>query len=183
MIIAAIPYCPANEGKPKPEPGKDLGYAINQFFDRLRPGDWGLILDHDLMLTTRDWYRRMERAVLTHPDAGFFTTMRYPAVNLWSVPAGIDKKKIYDIRYHRQLGKHIAEIHEGKIVDVTDWKKLKPAAPTSGIFLVARNVWKKIGGFKNGFKHIDHDFHKRVMDSGLRCYLMRDVYMYHAKGL
>lgn len=180
MIIAAIPYCPEHEGR-KPEPGLDLGYAINELMERLRDDDWALILDHDLMITTRTWYRQLERAIREKPDAGFFTCLRWPAVNTWSTPGGVERT--FDVRYHRQFGKTLAKANEGELVDVTDWTKLKPPEPTSGIFLVPKKVWREVGGFKNGFKQIDHNFHKRVADAGYRVYLMRDVYMYHMKGL
>lgn len=177
MILAAIPYCPATEGA-VPEPGKDFGYAINQFFDRLRDDDWGLVLDHDLMFTTRDWYRRLERAVAKYPDAGFFTLMRAPAseVTRYSEPKGIDSGS-NDMAYHWKFGKRWSAETEGQIDDITGQDC------TAGIFLMSKRVWTQVGGFDSGFKaeFIDYKMHKKVVAAGLRAYLIRDVYLFHGK--
>lgn len=183
MIITSTPYCPASEGA-APEPGRDYGYAINCVMERLREHDWLFLYEHDLFLTTRTWYRRLERAVLQKPNAGFFTVMRYPAVTAWSAPQEA-KPGQYDIRYHRKLGAQIEKAYEGRVDDVTEYEKLPSGLATAGIFLVKKAVWAEVGGFKAGFKEekIDYDFHNRVRATGRKCYLIRDVYMFHAKGL
>ena len=179
MIIAAIPYCPRDEGS-VPGPGLDLGHAINQHFERIRDDDWLLTLDHDLMLTTRDWYRRLERAIEQQPDAGFFTLMRAPAstATLWSQPEGV-KRNSTDIVYHRTFGRELAARENGHLEDVTD-KNV-----TAGIFLMKKIVWRAVGGWKNGFKaeSIDYDMHRRIRSAGYRIYLIRDVYCHHSKFL
>lgn len=186
MIVTGTPYCPVGEGA-NPEPGRDYGYAINCFFDRLRDDDWGFLVEHDLHFTTRHWYRALERALAAKPATGFFTAMRWPAVSSWSAPAEArpTKAEKYDVRYHRRLGEEIAKKYQGQIDDVTEYEKLESASPTAGIFLVSKRVWAEVGGFKSGFKEerIDHDFHHKVRATGRRIYLLRDVYFYHAKGL
>jgi GT2 family glycosyltransferase len=181
VIVTAIPYCPDGEGKSTLK-GTDLGYAINETAKRLRPEDWLFVFDHDMFFTTRIWYRQIERHVREEPQAGFFTTMRYPASNLWSMPREIGPKQ-FDIRYHRSIGGLLAKQYAGQRQDVTDYKKLDPPTPTAGIFLFSKVVWTEVGGFKRGFKRIDHDFHRRVRATGRRIFLMRDVYLFHAKGL
>ena len=183
MIITSTPYCPVMEGA-VPEPGRDYGHAINLVMERLRSDDWLFLYEHDLFLTTRTWYRSLERATLAKPDAGFFTVMRFPAVTQWCAPIEA-KAGQYDIRYHRKLGAQLAKNYEGRIDDVTDYERLPSGLPTAGIFLVRKSVWSEVGGFKAGFKEekIDYDFHNRVRATGRRCYLIRDVYLFHAKGL
>jgi hypothetical protein len=180
------PYCPVKEGA-TPEPGMDYGYAINECMSRLRDDDWGFIFDHDCHLTTRFWFRALERAVIAHPDAGLMTTMRWPAVSTWSAPSEARPRgaEQYDIRYHRKLGEQIARKYQGRVDDVTAFEALPSASPTAGIFLIPKRVWAEVGGFKSGFKaeRIDHDFHIKVRATGRRCLLIRDVYFYHAKGL
>lgn len=177
MIIAAIPYCPRVEGT-VPEPGKDFGYAINSVFERLHADDWLLVLDHDLMFTTRDWYRRLEAAVAAKPDAGFFTLFRAPASEKtkWSEPPGVDAAS-NDMAYHWKYGKRLAEAESGKLSDITDEEC------TAGIFLMSKAVWRAVGGFDRGFKaeFIDYAMHKKVRAAGYRSYLIRDVYMFHGK--
>lgn len=187
MIIAATPYCPVAEGA-HPEPGRDYGYAINCFFERLRDDDWGFLMEHDVTPpTTRGWYRSLERAVLALPEAGFFTVMRWPAVSKWSQPREVTPKKNeqYDVRYHRRIGEELARKYKGQIDDVTEYEKLESGCPTAGIFLCSKKVWAEVGGFKSGFKEekIDYDFHLKVRSTGRRIYLLRDVYFFHAKGL
>lgn len=170
-----------------PEPGRDYGYAINCFFERLRDDDWGFVVEHDLHWTTRTWFRALERAVLALPRAGFFTVMRWPAVSSWSAPkeAAPAKSERNDILYHRRLGTALEKKYKGQIDDVTEYERLESGSPTAGIFLMSKAVWAEVGGFKSGFKEerIDHDMHQKVRSSGRRCYLLRDVYFFHAKGL
>lgn len=186
MIAVGIPYCPRLEGT-VPESGLDLGYAINQFMDRLRDDDWALILDHDLVFATRPdhWYRAMEGYVAANPEAGFFTPYRWPASKRrpWLQPPQVTAT--YDMRYHRKVGANLAEANRGQLQDITEWEKLPGGNPSAGIFLVRKSVWGEVGGFKNGFKKegIDHDFHARVRATGRRCYLMKDVYLFHSKEL
>ena len=183
MILCMTPFCPASEGL-TPEPGKDFGYAINCAMERLREGDWAFILDHDVSLTTRGaWFRALEAAVSRYPEAGFFTPMRYPANTRWLQPK--EALKSYDVREHRKMGEELAAKYRGQIEDVTDFEKLDGGLPSAGLWLVSKNAWKEVGGFKPGFKHenVDYDFHKRVRSFGRRVYLLRDVYLFHAKGL
>ena len=69
--------------------------------------------------------------------------------------------------------------------DVTEWEKLESGLPSAGIFLVSRKAWEQVGGFRAGFKaeNIDYDFHRRVRKAGLRAYLLKEVYLFHSKGL
>lgn len=177
MIIAAIPYCPRDEGT-VPEPGRDFGYSINAVFERLREEDWLLVLDHDLCFTTRDWYRRLEAAVAKYPDAGFFTLMRAPAsqATIWSQPPGVNAAS-NDMAYHWKFGKQLAEREAGNVEDVTHHEC------TAGIFLMCKRVWQAVGGFDSGFKAemIDYSMHRKVVAAGYRAYLIRDVYMFHGK--
>lgn len=204
MIHTTIPYCPLTEGS-VPEPGKDLGYAINQTFERLHDDDWLFNLDHDVVLTTRHWYRSLERAVERYPDAGFFTVMRAPAICEWAVPVEFTEGRnnfdeVYwqrkgirmdrrnfklDVRFYRDIGERVAKNYVGQIADITDPDKLKGGVPNGGLFLISKRVWKQLGGFKPGFKdeQIDFDMHYRVRDAGLRAFLIQDVFLHHQKDL
>lgn len=183
MIICAVPFCASNEGT-VPEAGKDYGHAINQFMERLWDDDWAFIVDHDCHLETRGaWFRALERAVARFPEAGFFTPMRFPANTRWLAPK--EALKSYDVREHRKLGEELAAKYRDQIEDVTDYEKLDGGLPAAGIWLVSKRVWREVGGYKNGFKqeNVDYDFHARVRAAGRRVYLLREVYLFHAKGL
>jgi len=188
MIIVFTPYCPKNEGK-SPKPGMDLGYANNECMSRLNPDDWGFFLEHDLLATTSNWYRHLELAVKSHPEAGFFTTLRWPGPkqSRWSIPDfSKSGKKVRAMTWkdHKKWSQKLEKRCWGDFQDVTVSEKLPGGNPTSGIFLLSRRVWKEVGGFKNGFKEaqIDHDFHRRVREAGYTIYLMRGLYFYHQKG-
>ena len=185
MIIVFAPYCPEKEGT-TPAPGMDLGYANNESMRRLFPEDWGFLLEHDLLPTTTNWYRQLELAVMSKPEAGFFTAMRWfgPPEMRWCVPEfdGVSTEVLSSWRFHRKHGRRLEKKHWGELQDITDHKNLPGGNPTSGIFLVSKSVWEEVGGFKRGFKFIDYDFHQRVCDAGYRGYLIRGLYFYHQRG-
>lgn len=187
MILPCIPYCPRREGT-VPEPGLDLGYAINETMERLRPDDWAFILDHDLSfpLPQARWGRRLETAIAKKPDAGFFTCYRWPASKRkpWLQPREITRRS-YDMRYHRDIAVTLDESYGDELQDVTKWETLPGGSPGAGIFLLSRRAWEEVGEFKHGFKKegIDYDYHERTRAAGLRCFLMKGVYCMHAKEL
>jgi len=192
MIVAGVPYCPEDEGT-DPEPGMDLGYAMNKFMGMLGEDDWGFLIDHDLLFTTRVWYRQLEAVIRDKPDAGFFTVLRFPTAVDWYKPKikkdrsyTEDKvRRVFDLRWHRHIGKMLADKKFSEIQDVTEWERLKGGSKGAGIFLISKRVWHEVGGFKNGFKteKIDQDMYSRVRDAGRRIYLMKGFYMFHLKDL
>jgi GT2 family glycosyltransferase len=185
MIIVFTPYCPNNEGK-IPEPGMDLGYANNECMRRLLPKDWGFFLEHDLSPTTPNWYRHLEFAVKSKPEAGFFTAMRWTGPPGWCVPnfKEVPLKQLLSWNFHRKYGQKLEDECWGKLQDITEYEKLPGGNASAGIFLVSKSVWEEVGKFKNGFKseHIDYDFHRRVRSAGYRGYLISGLYFYHQKG-
>ena len=155
---------------------------------RLLPEDWGFFLEHDLFPTTSNWYRHLELAVKSKPDAGFFTAMRWAGPPGWLVPEftkKVPKTKLHDWRFHRKYGRRVESNLWGQLKDITEYEKLSGGRPSAGIFLVSKSVWEDVGGFKNGFKdeQIDYDFHRRVRDAGYRGYLISGLYFYHQKGV
>lgn len=188
LIIVFTPYCPEEEGE-FPMPGLDLGYANNECMCRLKSDDWGFFLEHDLFPTTPKWYRHLELAVKSCPEAGFFTAMRWPGPPEieWCLPDfGISRKRIDAMTWkdHRGYGQRLESDHWGDLKDVTESEKLPGGDPTAGIFLVSRRVWEEVDGFKSGFKsaQIDYDFHRRVRSAGYSIYLISGLYFYHQKG-
>lgn len=184
FILITVPYCPRHSGS-VPEPGMDLGYAINQIMERLAPNDWAFLLDHDLTWFT-DYRPFLLSAIKAQPDAGFFTCYRYPASKRkpWLQPHEITRRT-YDLRYHKAVAKQLAYSYGNELQDVTKWEKLPGGSPGAALFLLSKRAWARVGGFKPGFKKegIDYDFHVRIREAGMRAYLMKSVYCYHAKEL
>ncbi len=179
MIYTYIPYCEKGKGIPE---GKDVGLAMNQFMELLGKDDWAFLGEHDVMPTTADWFRRMERATRAIPDAGFFVPKRYfcDPSNNYLAPAGMGTgPPSTDITVHYEIGKAVAERYDGQLTDITD----PPGANISALWLISRKSWERAGGFDSGYKGIDRRFHGKVKRAGMRCYLLEDVYMAHFKEM
>ena len=175
MIVTYVPYCPYYFGEPK---GEDVGGTVNDFFDkRMLEFDWCFVSEHDVMATTHDWYRRMERHAEAHPDAILMPLRWYchssnPALK----PRGDRLPDLTNIEQHFELGARLAECYDGEseTVDVQ-------ASPLAALWLLSKETWRKAGGFPHGFKGYDRQFYKRAREQEIEIRVMLDVYFMHAK--
>jgi len=176
MILTAMPYAPDRT--------RNYGRALNEFFDRLLPGDWGFVLDHDAAFTTSDWFTILERSIKAEPEAGAFTCMmnRLPGPTaLWQIEPDIDHTND-DYEYHRRIGRALAD-RPLKLIDVT-------TPPDRGrvlnmAFCLRKETWHAIGGFSEDPPRLcDHDkfLHVAVRRLGKRILLIRNLYLYHWIG-
>ena len=53
----------------------DLGRAYNEAMSLLPDGAWAVLLDHDMLLTTRQWFHQYQEAIAFKPDAGAFVAV------------------------------------------------------------------------------------------------------------
>lgn len=185
MIYTHIPYAPSDKKL-------DLGWAYNNFMERIGIDDWACFLDHDAMFTTRDWYVQLESIVKQNGDSGCFTAMTNRVGNPMQLPdydfenwgKAADRKTFHleklsseysnhDIKLHRTIGKQLFEKHGLQV------SNLSLEFPMSGVLiLVSKRTWKKVR-FANGFLGVDNQFHTDCVLQGLPVYLMNGVYVYH----
>lgn len=167
MIVTHIPYCPSEV-----DDGYDLGWTYNELMSRLRPGDWGVFLDHDAMFTTPYWHRQIEKAIANTSDADAFTCLTNRIGCPWQRPPGISQTD-HDVRYHRAVGQRLYD--EGySPFDVTDNQLM------SGVLIVlSKDAWERGAKFESGFYGVDNSLHLAVRKMGGKVYLLRDVYVYH----
>lgn len=185
MIYTYIPYAPLDKKQ-------NLGWAYNNFMEKIGLDDWACFLDHDAMFTTRDWYGQLEAIVQQNEGVGCFTAMtnrignpmqtaNYDFAKWEQAP---DRKAFHrealkehysnhDIRFHRTLGKQLFEEFGLQVSELTlQW-------PMSGVLmLVSKRTWEKVR-FTEGFLGVDNQFHTDCVHQGLPVYLMEGVYVYH----
>lgn len=181
VIWNFVPYCPANEGAPD-FVGSDLGAAYNRYIEPLPSGDWACFLDHDVMQTTRKWYRLLEQATVALPGAGAFvaTASRLnPTLSGWQM-AGLEFSDCDDIVRHWREGERRYQHYGAAAVDVTDIEDKKPCAPLSGAgFCVSVDAWRAVGGAPSGFAQVDWRIHRLLREGGYRIYHLPGWYIYH----
>lgn len=141
-------------------------------------GDWACFLDHDAMFTTPDWYVQLEDIVeglsVLHPDAGLLTavTNRIGNAEQLLFEKTSREAQIHDIYFHRQVGKKIQSAFMTRLKEAN-------CSISGVVLLISKAVWKRAGGFKEGFLGIDNDMDKKVRETGSKVYIMLGVYVYH----
>lgn len=150
---------------------RNLGRAYNDAM-RLLPDDgWAVLMDHDISLTTRDWYRQIAEAVAFKPDAGAFVAVTNRIAAPWQRAAESDRN-VHDMAYHRQIGK--ARLKVRTLLDITETKGF------GGVLMViSKTAWAEVGGFVDGLLCVDHHMHFALGQAGRRVYLLEGLYVYH----
>lgn len=160
MIVAFTPFAV----------DRNYGAACNAHMQLLSDGDWGVIMDHDMMWTTREWFLQIAEAVTAHPRA-MFTAMTNRIAAPWQRPDGVDVNN-HDVAYHRELGR--LRLKQRTLLDVTHTKGLGGV-----IMVVSKAAWQEVGGFVDGLFCVDHNMHFAHADVGRPVYVMENLYVYH----
>lgn len=148
----------------------NLGAAYNKAMLSVPDDGWGCLLDHDIMFTTRTWYRQLEEAIAVQP-AGSFTAGTNRIRSKWQTVAVSGD----DIGHHRRIGESMAA--KRTLLDVTD------TAGWGGVLmLVSKASWRAAGGFPDGLFCVDHLFHFALKAAGRRVWLIEGLYVYHWRG-
>jgi hypothetical protein len=148
----------------------NLGRAYNEAMSLLPDDAWAVFLDHDAMLTTREWYRQLEEAVAFQPEAAFCAvTNRIAAV--WQQAREADPEN-FDIVYHRRIGADRLKVRT--LLDVTDTKGFGGV-----LFCLSKAAWREVGGFVDGLLCVDHQMHFALKRAGRRIYLLEGLYLFH----
>jgi hypothetical protein len=149
----------------------NLGREYNEAMSRLADGDWIAFMDHDMMLTTREWYRQFVEAIEFVPDAGAIVAVTNRIAAPWQQAAEADKHN-HDISYHRKIG--AARLTRRTLLDISDTKGFGGV-----LFAVSKAAWREAGGFADGLLCVDHSLHFGLRRAGLRVYLHEGIYCYH----
>lgn len=148
---------------------RNLGRAYNDAMALVPDDAWVVLLDHDMMLTTREWYRQLEEAIAFKPDAGAFTAVTNRCAAPWQ-QAG--HRNNHDVAHHRRFGAERLKMRT--LLDITDTKGF------AGVLMcLSKAAWREVGGFVDGLLCVDHQMFFALRRSGRRIYLMESLYVYH----
>lgn len=147
----------------------NLGKAYNEAIALLPEDAWACFLDHDAIWTTREWYRQIEEAIRTVPDAGALTACTNRIAPPWQQVGDRDN---HDMARHRRFG--AARLKVRTLLDVTDTKGMGGV-----VMVISKRAWKLAGGFVDGILCVDHHMHFALRDLGLKIWLIEGLYVYH----
>lgn len=178
-IWVLVPWCLRSQRSR--DGGIDIGAAYDDYMGLIRePDDWGLLLDHDAAFTTRSWYRVVERAVASRPDAGMFvakTNRLRPRRSGWQMHGD---PNCHDMVELHRVGMELEDRYGSQVRDVTTDEIRKSRRPASGFFMcIQKRTWDEMGGAPSGFRGVDYQIHQRIEALGKRIYLLEGVLMYH----
>lgn len=150
---------------------RNLGAAYNASMELLPDDGWACFLDHDMMLTTREWYRQLVEVIEFLPKAGAFTAVTNRIGAHWQRAIEADRNN-HDIKYHRELGQK--RLARRSVLDVTQTKGF------GGVLIcVSKQAWRDAGGFADGLLCVDHSLHFGLVRAGYSVYLLESLYVYH----
>lgn len=155
----------------------NLGAAYNEAMEMLPEDGWAVLLDHDVMFTTFEWHRQIDRAIAAEPY-GSFTGVTNRIFCPWQKAREADQNN-HDILYHRALGE--ARLSNRYLTDVTD---ATGAYGWGGyIMILSKAAWRDAGKFVDGQLCVDHQMHFALRRAKRRVFLIEGLYIYHyARG-
>lgn len=151
---------------------ENVGRAYNHYMELIEDDDWACFIDHDAMFTTPDWFKQIQKVIAANPEYGCLSAIANRVGNPAQKVANL--QDTHDILYHRKIGKLIQQQQGTKVNDATNTHCISGV-----VILVKKSVWKKAGGFADGFLGVDNDFHTRVVKAGEKVGVMRGLYLYH----
>jgi GT2 family glycosyltransferase len=163
MLIAMTPYAL----------DRNLGRAYNDAMALVPEDGWVVFLDHDILLTTRDWYRQIVEAIAFQPAAGAFVAVTNRIDATWQRAVEADPDN-HDIGYHTRIG--LQRQARRTLLDITETKGFGGV-----LFAFSKAAWRAAGGFADGLLCVDHSLHFGLQRAGLRVYLMEHLYVYHRR--
>ena len=152
----------------------NLGAAYNSIVESATE-EWVLLLDHDVMMLSPNWYRQVQFAARAlRASAGIITCwtnrISCPGQKHMAAPAGDD------IREHARFAEALWKQHRWSLSPL-DGRTLASGM----VMLVNRTVWKAVGPFADGFLGVDNEWDQRARKAGFRPYRSDGLYCYHAK--
>lgn len=162
MSVPLFPMTPYAEDR-------NLGASYNRAMELLPDDGWACFIDHDAMLTTREWYRQLQEAIAFQPQAGAIVAMANRIGPPWQQ---VGKRDNHDIAYHRQYGQQ--RLRSRTLLDITHTKGFGGV-----LFCVSKTAWREVGGFVDGLLCVDHQMHFALRRAGRTIWLLESLYLYH----
>lgn len=163
MLLPMMPYAA----------DRNLGRAYNDAIALLPEDAWAVLLDHDSLQTTRDWFRVLAEAIAFKPEAGAFVAVTNRIDAVWQRASEADPNNHED-GYHCAIGK--SRLTHRTLLDITDTKGFGGVT-----FALSKRAWREAGGFADGLLCVDHSIHFRLRARGYRIYLLESLYVYHRR--
>lgn len=162
-VLAMVPYAL----------DRNLGAAYNEAMALLPDDGWAVMIDHDAMATTREWYRQIVEAIAFKPDAGAIVAVTNRIDAPWQRAAEAIREN-HDIGHHTKVG--LGRLLVRTLLDITDTKGFGGV-----MFAVSKEAWAEAGGFADGMLCVDHSLHFRLQAIGRRIWLHEGLYTYHRR--
>jgi GT2 family glycosyltransferase len=166
QINVCIPY----------DPEANLGREYNRLMEESKR-EWVLFLDHDVYLLNPHWYFVCQEAIRKFPQAGIFTAFTNNCGCRFSrAPGAPEGEK--SLSQHKRFAKDIFQKNglSCSLINANDI----PDKINGYFMMTSRTAWKKVGGFRNaGLFAVDTDYHRRMIRTGLNCYRIDGLYVFH----
>lgn len=152
---------------------KNLGAEYNRCMEMIGEDDWAVLLDHDMMFLTLDWYNHIRYAIESLPNAGLITVTTNRLGNRDQVYNRVISDN-HDIRFHRQIAKKLKAHSHNRYIDATNRHLIGGV-----VMITSKRAWLKAGKFPDGLISIDNLYHQRIREAGFKVYIMQGLYVYH----
>jgi len=167
MIYYSIPY----------STDKNIGKYYNDVVESV-PNDTDFVcfVDGDTIFNTSNFGSQIHEATLRYPECRFFTGLTNRVNFQPQVYEGVDKDS-NDIAYHRNIGKQLQDRYWDECEDYSHFSELELLS--GFLMLIRKDLWRELGGFKEGLLGVDNDIHLKCIRKKEKVYLMKGVYLYH----
>jgi GT2 family glycosyltransferase len=165
QINVCIPY----------DPEANLGREYNRLMAQSQR-EWMLFIDHDTLIMNPYWYYICQEAIRRHPDAGIFTVYTNSCgTHFTRAPQapGFDAS----IEEHRNYARMIWNKNQFSVSEL----EINVPDKINGFFmLTSKTAWSKVGGFRaREMFGEDTDYHRRMIQHGIKCYRIDGIYVLH----
>ena len=172
MVYNFTPYCPKDEGK-------NLGLYYNKYMELLpNDDDWAILMDHDIMFTTYDWYNQICDIIKkydgTLEDLGMLVVVTNRIGNAYQRIYNSQLVQSNDVKVHRDFGK---KLYKEKYDTL---RRFSQGGMSGLVMVLKKSVWKQTNGYReDGILGVDNNIHSRIRKLGKEIYIMEGVYVYH----
>jgi GT2 family glycosyltransferase len=163
---------------------KNLIKAYNSFMEIIPHGGWALFRDGDTLFLDPFYGEIIENAIHNNPDTGCFTCLTNRIGN---------KKQLHseysgdDIKIHRNIAKKLRNKNKGKYEEMPFRLGNNPQTLSGMLFVLSKDAWKQIGGFKQSTIHknksnilgVDNQLHKDLHENNIKIKIIKELYIYH----
>ena len=152
----------------------NLGRACNEAMERVPDGGWGVLMDHDIHMTTPHWFAQIEEAIACLPDAGAFCVVTNRCASPWQrAEEGVGAGDSLEAHYR------VGEVRRARrtLIDIT------PTKGYAGLLqVVSKEAWRETKGFAEpSLLCCDHSIFFGLKANGRRIYMLENLYVYHRR--